>query len=109
MENTDNGQVYLETIEEFGRDEIANTEGLPGFVTLHHKREPLVIKESYFRGNHRISIRFHYPDKRDGVLRPGKRGVEIPLEALDTTIMALTQLRDRIEQEAQAYEEASHG
>lgn len=107
--NHNNNEPFLESIEEFGRDQIAATEGLPGFITLHQKREPLIIKESYFRGNHRISLRYHYPDKRDGCLRPGKRGVEIPLEALDQTIMALEQLRDRLNQEAEDYEEASHG
>lgn len=100
----------LQSIEQFGRDLIANTEGLPGFITLTSKREPLIIKESFFRGNHRISLRYHYPDKRDQTLRPGKRGVEIPLEAIPVTIAALTQLQEAITaREAEAYEEASHG
>lgn len=70
---------------------------LPGLVTLHSKREPLVIREAFYKGNHRISLRFHYPDKRDTVYRPGRRGVEIPLEAARLVAQGITDLMDLIE------------
>ena len=93
-----NHEIFLEfadasnlTIAELGK--------FPALITLHHKREPLIIKETDYRGNRRISLRYHYPDKRDGVLRPGRRGVEIPLEAARLVSRAINEIMDLLETE----------
>jgi len=94
----ENHKIFLEfadasdlTIAELGK--------FPALITLHHKREPLIIKATDYRGNHRISLRYHYPDKRDGVLRPGRRGIEIPLEAARLVAQAINEIMDLLEAE----------
>lgn len=94
--NNQNNGPYLEFLDD-SDIVIRPATQMPGFVTLHSKREPLVIRESYYKGNQRISVRFHYPDKRDTVYRPGRRGVEIPLEAARLVAQAITDLMDLIE------------
>ena len=91
-------EPFLEFIDDSDL-EVADTNGFPGLITLHSKREPLIIKETEYKGNHRISLRFHYHDKRDGVLRPGRRGIAIPLEAAKLVAQAILDLMEIIEKE----------
>jgi len=69
-------------------DEIVGAEFEPVMV-LGNKdlREPIVVKRSQYKGKRRVSIRAHYI--KEGVLNPGRRGIEIPEEYLGVLIESL--------------------
>lgn len=55
-------------------------------------REPLIIKESNWRGKDRISLRYYFWNK-DKALQPGRRGIEIGREHLELVIEALVKIQ----------------
>lgn len=66
-------------------------------IGLEDLREPIVIKRSTWKGQSRVSIRAHYWKKATGVLNPGRRGIEIPLNLLGEVIEALQQTQEGLE------------
>ena len=93
-----NPEIFLEFADESNLI-IADLSGFPALITLHHKREPLVIKATDYRGNRRISLRYHFLDKQDEVWRPGRRGIEIPLGAARLVARAINEIMDLLEAE----------
>lgn len=59
---------------------------------------PIVVKIAHYKGKRRLSIRFHYWSALD-LLRPTKRGIEIPIEYVgiveDLIDQVCTQLKER--------------
>lgn len=59
-------------------------------------REPIIVRFARYKGRERISIRAHY--RKNGVLNPGRRGIEVPREYLDELIEALERVRGDLEE-----------
>jgi len=70
---------------------IGCEEGDHPHIIATGKREQLVVKGATYKGNRRLSIRFHYVDE-EGNLAPGSRGIEIPISFANEVLEAMEEV-----------------
>jgi hypothetical protein len=49
-------------------------------VQVNTLADPIIISKQEFRGAEQIGIRYYYKDAGTGELRPGKQGINIPVQ-----------------------------